>query len=267
MRRLQLFEFEDQPWLPRVFRDFITDHLRYTHNEEMRKPVTRQIAVHLKTLLERTGEARIIDLCAGAGGPVGPIIEELQAMSARGVEVVLTDLYPNVAAFEKLVAESRGLLRAEYRSINALNVPAELQGIRTVFAGFHHFPPRLARVVLEDAVRKRATVAIFEPLDRTPRMLVLLGVMSFVRGLTHTHIVGRLTLSRALLTYLLPIAPLLFAWDGMVSVVRSYTASELLDLASGAENATSYQWSAGRFEVGGPLGPMPTTYLLGTPRL
>jgi hypothetical protein len=29
MRRLHLFEWEDQLWLPRVFRDFITDQLTF----------------------------------------------------------------------------------------------------------------------------------------------------------------------------------------------------------------------------------------------
>ncbi len=68
--RAHLFEWEDQPWLPPVFRDFITDQLRYSHGEAMRLPINSAIAQHLQQLLERTGSERIVDLCSGAGGPV-----------------------------------------------------------------------------------------------------------------------------------------------------------------------------------------------------
>ena len=62
MRRVQLFEWEDQPWLPKVFRDFITDHLRYTHNEPMRQPISLAIARRLETLLTEVHSHRLIDL-------------------------------------------------------------------------------------------------------------------------------------------------------------------------------------------------------------
>ena len=68
MRRMHLFEWEDQPWLPRVFRDFITDQLRYTHNQPMREPVNAAIAARLAAVLVRTKTTQIVDLCSGAGG-------------------------------------------------------------------------------------------------------------------------------------------------------------------------------------------------------
>lgn len=102
-------------------------------------------------------------------------------------------------------------------------------------------------------------------------MVTLVGLMSLVRGFTHTPRVGKLTISRFLFTYLVPLAPVLFAWDGMVSAVRTYTPEELLAMARGATDdaaggaAGGYEWEAGRFEVDGPYGPMPTTYLVGMP--
>ena len=264
MRRLHLFEWEDQPWLPAVFRDFITDHLRYTQNEGMRRPVNVAIAQRLKSLLERAGTRRLVDLCAGAGGPLVNIQSILADEMGFPVEILLTDLYPNVAAFRRLEAESGGLIRGRYESTSALDVPAELEGVRTLFTALHHFPPQQVRVILADAARKRAPVAVFEPLERTFRMVTLMAIMTFVRGLTHTPRVGPLTLQRFLLTYVLPIAPALFAWDGTVSALRSYTADELLDLARSA-TAGHYDWEAGTFAVAGPYGEMPTTFLVGVP--
>lgn len=264
MRRVHLFEWEDQAWLPTVFRDFITDHLRYTHNEPMREPINQAIAQRLARLMRETGTRRIVDLCSGAGGPVAKIGPKVAEELSEPIEVVVTDLYPNVGAFRALEARSGGLVRARYESTDAASVPADLAGIRTLFTAVHHFPPALVTRVLADAVRKRAPIAVFEPLERTLRMTSVVGLMSFLRGLTHTHRVGPLTIERFLVTYLLPVAPTMFAWDGSISALRSYTAPELRALADRA-GQSGYEWEAGRFDVAGPFGQMPTTYLLGRP--
>src|ERR1700681_3262042 len=122
MRRMHLFEWEDQPWLPQVFRDFITDHLRYTHNEAMREPVNVAIAQRLATLFARTQTSRVVDLCAGAGGPLGRIGHILVEEFSIPLEIVVTDLYPNIAAFKSLEARSEGRVSARYDSISATDV-------------------------------------------------------------------------------------------------------------------------------------------------
>lgn len=271
MRRLHLFEWEDQPWLPAVWRDFITDHLRYTSNEPMRRPVNAAVAERLRSVVARTGVRRIVDLCAGAGGPLIDISAMLADEAGGSVEIVLTDLYPNVSAFRRVERESNGRIQARYAPTNAFDVPADLDGVRTLFTALHHFTPEQVNQVLADAVRKAMPIAVFEPLERSMRMVALVGLMSLARGFTHTPRVGRLTLARAVFTYVVPVAPLLFAWDGMVSAIRTYTPDELLAMASSATGNGSqgpgggYRWEAGRFEVDGPYGPMPTTYLLGMP--
>jgi len=262
---VHLFEWEDQPWLPRIFRDFITDHLRYAHNEAMREPVNAAIATRLAALLKRTHTTQIVDLCAGAGGPMASIARILIDEFAVPVEIVLTDLYPNVTAFKTLEAVSGGRVRARYESTSATDVPRELHGLRTVFAALHHFEPTRVKLVLADAVRKQAPIAVFEPLERTVRMIMLMGLVVFVRGFTHTPRVGRLTFGRFLLTYVVPLCPVILAWDGIVSALRTYTADELLRLAESI-SIHPYEWEAGKFEVSGPFGPMPTTYLTGVPR-
>src|SRR5262245_45294454 len=264
MRRHHLFEWEDQPWLPRVFRDFITDHLLFTQSEPMRRPINRAIAERLKNLLNRVNTVKVIDLCSGAAGPWGEISRILATELSMPVEVLLTDLYPHIEGFKRIEAASEGKIRGRYESTSALDVPKELVGVRTLFTAFHHFPPELARQVLRDAVRKRAAIAVFEPLERTVRLAVLVGLMSMLRGFTHTPRVGTLTVSRLVLTYLVPLAPAMFAWDGMVSALRTYTPGELLELANSVE-AQDYTWESGRFEVSGPFGPMPTIFLVGCP--
>jgi hypothetical protein len=265
MRRLHLFEWEDQTWLPTVFRDFVTDHLRYTLNEPMRHPINVEIAKRLKTLLERVRSRQLVDLCAGSGGPLLKISRILADDLAHPVEIVLTDYFPNVAAFRRIESESHGTIKGCFEPISALDVPSELTGVRTLFTALHHFEPERARVILSDAVRKRAAIAVFEPLERTVRMVGLVGLMSFLRGFTHTPVVGNMSALRLFFTYVVPLAPAIFAWDGMVSAIRTYTPNELSQLATSVGTA-DYEWESGRFEVAGPYGSMPTTYLIGFPR-
>ena len=121
MRRMQVFEWEDQPWLPRVFRDFITDQLRFTHSEPMRAPVNEAIAQRVASVMARTNTTQIVDLCAGAGGPITQIGQILARDPSRPVHIVLTDLYPNVAAFEDVVGKNRdGTLANGYAALKEL---------------------------------------------------------------------------------------------------------------------------------------------------
>jgi len=264
--RLHLFEWEDQRWLPVVFRDFITDHLRYGLSQKMREPVNRAIAEKLKPLLAHADSNRIVDLCSGAGGPLLHVHRILSADMGTPVAVVLTDLYPNVAAFKRCEVEGGGAVTARYESTDAFDVPSSLGGVRTIFTALHHFRPSDAQKLLADAARKRQPIAVFEPLRRTPRSFFLIALFSLWQSFALTPKVGPLTLQRFLVTYVIPLAPLVTLWDGLVSVLRTYTPQELQTLADDI-GAQDYEWEAGRFDVPGPFGLMPTLYLVGFPSI
>ncbi|RMF50860.1 MAG: class I SAM-dependent methyltransferase, partial [Anaerolineae bacterium] len=66
--------------------------------------------------------------------------------------------------------------------------------------------------------------------------------------------------SRLLLTYLLPILPLLIAWDGLVSHLRAYSADDLRALAAEV-HVPGYAWETGTLRARGA----PLTYILGIP--
>lgn len=68
--------------------------------------------------------------------------------------------------------------------------------------------------------------------------------------------------SRWLLTYLLPVVPLLSLWDGLVSCLRTYSLRELEEMAAGV-GTEDWTWEAGYLPVAGL--PCRVTYLLGYP--
>lgn len=254
MRRWHLFEFEDQPWLPAALRDLQTDFLRQMSTTlRLYAPVVPLIDRVLAQLPSR----RIVDLCSGAAGPW----EHLLA-TGWPVHVTLTDRYPNQAAMARLKSRFPERLDFSPAPVDARRVPAGLAGMRVLFNGFHHFRPAEAQGILRDAVAQRAAIGIFEIAERTSRTLcaVLFGVPLLVFALTPC--IRPFTWPRLFWSYCVPLAPLGIVWDGLVSLLRAYSRTELLAMATAAGG--DYHWECGRLDR--PFPAAPITYLLGYPR-
>ena len=254
MRRIHLFEFEDQPWLPATLRNLQTDFLRQMSAAlQLYAPVVPLI----DRVLAQGPSRRIVDLCSGAAGPW----EQLLATGWE-VKVTLTDRYPNLAAMARVKARFPGCLGYCPDPVDARRVPSRLDGMRVLFNGFHHFRPAEAQGILQDAVDRRAAIGIFEIAERTPRtfLAVLLGVPLLVFALTPC--IRPLTFARLFWTYCVPLAPAGIVWDGLVSLLRVYSREELQAMA--AATGDDYRWECGRLDRSFPAASI--TYLIGFPR-
>lgn len=253
MPRVHAPELEDEAWFPRPLRDSLTAFLRVSSEKlgifEAASPVLRDV-------IERSGAKRVVDLCSGGGGPLLSILDELPA-----VEAVLTDLYPNVDAFAYAEKRLPGRVRGHRDSIDATNVPADLEGVRTVFNALHHFRPELARKILEDAARKRQPLCVFEVVERHPLAFAVIATVPLaVLALTPFTQPSALRLA---FTYALPVIPLATGWDGFASCLRAYSVKELRALAD-TVTVDGYSFRVGQSERRG-LVPMRVTWLIGEP--
>jgi hypothetical protein len=264
VKRRHLFEWEDQPWLPTVLRDFITDHLRFHFASDDARPLHRAMAALLHDAMRKAGTREIVDLCSGGGGPLLAVQRCLRDELDFETTVTLTDLYPNIPAFELLEHSSPESIHGLREPVSAFDVPPTLRGIRTLFTAFHHFRPVDAKRILIDARVKRSAIAVFEPLERKLWMALAFGLGSVPTVMWRTPKLGPMSWSRFALTYLLPLAPAMATWDGVVSTFRSYTVDELAALASAA-GSDAYAWEAGQTSYETPLGPFRLTYLIGVP--
>jgi hypothetical protein len=262
MARLHLFEWEDQPWLPRVLRDYVTDHLQYAQTGRHLEPAHTAIAEHLAGAMRQLGERRIVDLCSGASGPLLAVRPRLATLLGGPVEVTLTDLYPNLDAFRGVSGDGVGFAA---EPVDATAVPPRLTGMRTMFTALHHFRPARARAVLADAVASGAGIAIFEPLERTLRVVALTTVNGLVRGFLLTPVLPNRSLARLLATYVVPVGPFILTWDGIVSALRTYSVDELRELSRGLGEGR-YDWQIDRMPMATPVGPVYWTYLIGLPK-
>jgi len=256
MRRLHLFELEDQPWFPATIRDLATDYLRFMQNAGA---LHRGMLPFIEEALRAGGTTHIVDLCSGGSGPIPSIVCDLRTKGLQAT-ATLTDLYPNIPALEYVAANSDGLIDFVPTPVDARAVPKELRGLRTLFNGLHHFPPADARAILRDAAEAAQPIAVFELSRRSVAMILwVLVVPLFV--LLVTPLIRPFKWSRLFWTYVIPLVPLTCLWDGMVSQLRAYTLVELREMAGGAG---SMIWRADDpriFRTGARV-----TYLIGWPR-
>ena len=263
MRRRQLIEIEDQSWCPAAVRDGLTDYLQFISDRtEPYAAAARLLADALRVPTDDRASqvpAAVVDLGSGAGGPWRRLVRRLGDAGVP-VRVRLTDLHPNVDAFDQLARETNGAVSGEPRAVPADAVPDDLPGFRTIFTAFHHFSPPAARRVVANAVARGQGIAVFESTTRNTLCLLVMLLVPHVVWLV-TPFIRPFRWSRLLLTYVLPVIPTVAFVDGVVSCLRTYTPDELRELAESVDGASGYVWTAGH--AGG--GPIPMTYLLGQP--
>jgi len=259
LRRLQLFEVLDQSWCPEAVRQGATDYLEAITS---RADIYRPIQADIFRAISGCGAQRVVDLCSGGGGPwLSPGWRAALAKHARltaPLTVVLTDKFPSAALAARVAADCS--VRCLTVPVDAASVPESLTGFRTIFSSFHHFPDTLARSVLADAVRRGEGFAMAEVTSRTPRALATMLLMPILAWLL-TPRMRPFRWSRLLLTYLVPLIPLVVLWDGIISCFRTRTPQELLALTTSFPH---YHWIAGYARDGARwLAPV---YLIGRPQ-
>jgi hypothetical protein len=257
VRRIHLFELEDQPWFPAIVRDLATDYL---HFMQTTIPMGRAIAPVIRQALEAGATTRIVDLCSGGAGPLPEVLTGLAQQHIHAT-ATLTDLYPNVDAFERAARASGGVITYVRTPVDARNVPRELTGLRTLFNGFHHFRPSDASAILLDAARADQPIVVFEMSRRSIVAMLSVLLLPVIVCLT-TPFIRPFRWSRLFFTYVVPLVPLTCLWDGFVSQLRAYTPDELTELGRAANNMI---WRAGYTPLSN--GPGQLTYLVGWPVL
>ena len=116
LRRIHLFEIEDQSYCPSWLRDMMTSMIVVLHRWF---GVAQVVADEIRSIATTKDikNVAVIDLCSGAGGPMPEVLQELNSAAGgpsgdsnvntspsdigRQYQVALTDLYPNQSAVER----------------------------------------------------------------------------------------------------------------------------------------------------------------------
>ena len=266
LKRLHLFEIEDLAICPDWIRDRVTSMIVVVHRW---LGVPRIVADQLGLLLaDMDGEAfTIVDVCSGNGGPLPEALELMMAEQCldHRVELLLTDLRPPSGWMARLDKDKAKIASSIQYFEQSLNACAPLMEqlrttpnggcdslirdgslvVRTLVCGFHHFAPEQARLVLLDAQKSKQPLVIFELTDGTvpPRWLWWVTLPpNFLYGLLVSLFTWPLTIREAVFSFLIPIIPACFAWDGAVTSARTYREVEFYDLMKTLPASKDYQW-------------------------
>ena len=247
MKRIQLFEFEDFDWLPGTIRAGITNLLIVFHKLMGTADVLSQLIMKVR---EKHNFDQIVDLGSGSGGAMLESFEKInEALKDDPLSLLMTDLYPNKDVVDVINNQNLSNIKYKAESVNASNLEDAPSGLKTMIASFHHMNPDVAKQILKSAEKSKQPILIYEVAKNTiptilwwlflPISLVILFVMSLVM----TLFVRPLSLSQLFFTYLMPIIPIIYAWDGQASLIRTYTFKDIDQLIG--EKDESYHWEIG----------------------
>jgi hypothetical protein len=197
----------------------------------------------LKDLIDVTGITEITDMCSGGGGGMNTLREKLSELTEKEISITLSDKFPNTEAFEELKRSTGGKVSYINRPVDVLNPNNKLKGIRTIFSAFHHFKPVDAEKIIKNAVNEGAPIAIFEGAEKNLKNFIGILLFTPVFFFIITPFIKPFRFSRLLFTYIIPLIPFTTVWDGIVSILRMYSKTELLEMAKRSGN--NYKWKNG----------------------
>ena len=261
MKRTDLFEFEDFVWFPNWIRICVTRLIVVMH--QFLKS-SEDLVPLINRALKHSNQNTIVDLCSGSGGPMIAVFNDLaNEQGNNNIELILTDLYPNLEMAAKINDSTIKNISYKTTPVDACNVNTELKGVRTMVGSFHHMKPDIARQILENAKESKVPICIYEISDNAyPTFLWWMTIpIIFLMSFFITPFVRPLTWKQIIFTYIIPVIPLFFAWDGAVSNVRTYTLEDLDILLKGLESE-DYKWEKGKI-----IKKANKLYLLGIPTM
>jgi hypothetical protein len=260
MKRIHLFEFEDFAWFPEWLRRCMTRLIIVMHKL---LGTSKKVAGLLAKVLKKSESSTILDLCSGSGGPMPDVLEILcDKHGMPNISLVLTDLYPDTETAKFYNSQCGDNINYRTIPVDVTQLDGQIDGLRTMVGSFHHLKPQEARKLLTTFQESAKPVCIFEVSDNsTPMALWLIAFpINFIMTLFITPIVRPMTWQQLVFTYLIPIIPICFAWDGAVSNARTYTLNDLDELLDGIAS-DNYMWEKGIIE-----GKTNQIYLLGIPK-
>ena len=197
-------------------------------------------------MISKHGFLHIVDLGSGSGGAMPNVIEQIREhKETSNVQLTLTDLYPNKNAIEKY--KTRDDINYLDTPVNATDFQKTPHTLHTMINCFHHMPPNVAKNILQSAVQSKSPLFIYELADNKIPFVIWL-LMFPIGFITNMFSCMFLTLFlrpirplQLLVTYIIPIIPICFAWDGLISYTRIYTFEDLDKLLQTIDS-TDYSW-------------------------
>ncbi len=232
---MRLFEFGDLDWVPEWYHVNLRKYLIFFYKAfgyfKLWIPSTVDF-------IDKSNSETFIELGSGGGEPLALVVSEIPDDKVSGKRFILSDINPVAEFVDRINGDAASPFEYHPTPVDATAIPAELAHPRIFINSFHHFTPEQVAKVVESSIAQNQPMLVLEYVRNTP-----LGFLSMLTGplvliLTVPFVVSRKDLLPLLVfTYLLPIFPLMFFWDGIVSCARMYSPQALQKIvaASGTQ--------------------------------
>lgn len=225
--RVQAFEFNDQTWLPSVLRDSFNDSLGFVHR--LFQPHARAV----EPIAAWAAEARVdtvLDLASAGGEHLVTLLNSARQLGQRLPKFVLSDLSPVPETWQALQDRfGADAVGAVDTPVSFFSLPDGLPRYWSIFTAVHHLRPEQVKQLLFEFSRRGDGLCIAEIFQRRWFDL-LLTVFELPVNFIVPFLARKPTLLKLVLGTSVPIVPLMTCFDGVVSVLRTHHAKEIVDL-------------------------------------
>lgn len=241
-----LFEFNDSPWVSWWFRQTLFEIMEVCNTRFRR--FDREVASQALAIAKANKLTTIVEMGAGHA----PVTRALAALDGSdGITLTPCDLLPQHAAYADIAARFPGKVQPRYDPVDLIRVNAWPSGTLLVVASsFHHIPFESRREAIRVLTESADRVAVFEPIKRSlvSMCLTLTAIVPcFLLPIVLIHRPGRAR--RVVTCWLVPVVPLMFLWDAMVSCLRCWPDTTWRDvLTTQAENRPAHILSSLHFQ-------------------
>lgn len=227
MGHTHLFEFMDLTWLPSGLHATLREILECGNARPLR-PYYEWVANEVKPELAASGCHTVVELGAGSA-PITRLLARDRNLD--GVQLIVCDLQPDTATYGDLEKRYPGRVVARRDPVDFAKPQQWPANTLLLLSGtFHHIPPDQRVSVLQSLTKSGDRVMICEPLRRKILSMVFV-IFSIVPALVLPlwFIARPGKMRRFFWCWLLPLAPIMFWWDGFASCVRMWTDKQWQD--------------------------------------
>jgi hypothetical protein len=234
---MHLFEFMDLPWMPSSLRATMRDILECGNSRPFR-PYYAWVTDEIVQLAKKRGAKTVVELGAGTAPFTRHLLRHPDATS---LSFVVCDSNPDADAYRQLEDESQGRVRPIYEPVDISQTCVWGKDSLLVLSGMLHHIPSADRVAVLSKLRSCSkSVLVIEPL-RCNLWSILFVPLSFVPAivtpLRYLRRGGRLR--RFAWCWILPVAPIVFCWDGVISCIRMWSSRQWRANLAVSDNASA----------------------------
>ena len=225
--------------------------------------ITAALATQYRALVEASGTRQVLELASGSGETSADLHARAGFRSPSGVMLIFSDLAPRQGHWAGIGERYSVAVQTVGEPVDATEVPAELGAGRVwlVVNAFHHLAFDQAAALLGRAAQSASGIFIAENFGANMLATLPCGVVGMLAAFLNPALTGRDRVSKAVFTYLIPLIPLVVAWDGLVSALRMHRPA---DVQSMIAPWPAWEWELREFKY---LWLGRGTVLIGHPRV